>query len=265
MLDLHRYHVASGRDPFRRAPVLRLSRRAVVMVIALDVLAVVGLASLAMANRLPPGVAGFFAIGMGIGIATCIPIGIANVIVIDAAYRHGVRRAIGASIGGALADGIYASLGIFGIGPLLGRYPALPLVLYAISGCVLLVYGIVLLRSQPVTPGTTEQRSASAAGGQLVAGVVVGLGATLLNPSAIVTWIVIVGGHAAGITQGEAAAWVSGIVIGTFAWFLVVASLALRGRRVLRGNAMWMTRIVGLIVIGSGLFSFSRVAGHLFG
>ena len=53
--------------------------------------------------------------------------------------------------------------------------------------------------------------------------------------------------------------WAFFIVIGTFAWFLVVAFLALRGRNVLRGKAEWVTRIVGLVVIGSGLFSFSRV------
>ncbi|HEX5060980.1 MAG TPA: LysE family transporter [Kofleriaceae bacterium] len=260
MLDTNRYRAAAARDPFRRPLVVVPSRTA----IAINAVVAVGVIALGLAQRLTPDVFGFFAIGLGIGVATCIPIGIANVIVIDAAYRHGARRALGASLGGALADGLYASLGIFGIGPLIGRYPTVPYVLHAISGCVLLVYGVVLLRARPALAGPVESRS-SGNDSHLLGGFLVGLGATLLNPSAIVTWVVIVGGHATGITRVEASAWVVGIVVGTLAWFLVVMGLALRGRRVLREKAVWMTRIVAVVVIGSGLLSFARVVDFVFG
>ncbi len=259
MLDPAVYRVAAERDPFRRRPLV-VPRR---LALALDLVLVVALVAAVAAEYVEADVLGFFAIGLGIGVATCIPIGIANVIVIDAAYRHGARRALGASIGGAIADGIYASLGIFGIGPLIQRYPVLPYVLHAISGCVLVGYGVVLLRSRPALAGLPDERSTGAADGELAAGFLVGLGATLLNPSAVVTWVVVVGAHATGITPLQSGAWVGGIVVGTFAWFLVVASLALRGRRVLRDKAVWMTRIVGALVIASGLFSLARVAGLL--
>lgn len=261
MLDPQRYRAAAARDPFGRAIVVMPPRLAVVL--AIDGVVVLAFAGLAMASYLPAGVLGFLAIGLGIGVATCIPIGIANVIVIDAAYRHGVRRAVGAGLGGALADGLYASLGIFGMGPLIGAYPTVPRVLHAISGVFLIVYGAILFRSRPVMVGTDEPRPVGAGHGELRRGVAIGLATTLLNPSALVTWVVIVGAHATGITRAEAAAWVSGIVVGAFAWFLVVVFLALRGRRVLRGKAAWLTHAVGLIVVGTGLFSLSRVFGVL--
>jgi arginine exporter protein ArgO len=222
-----------------------------------DGLTVLGLVALGIVRAAPPKVIGYFAIGGGIGVATCIPIGIANVMVIDAAHRHGGVRALGTSIGGALADGIYSSLGIFGIGPLLARHPSVPSVLRGITGVVLVVYGILLVRSRPPTiePGA----GAITGRGHLARGIGVGLAATLLNPSAALTWVVIVGSHAVGVSTAEGAAWVLGIVLGTFAWFLVVMSLALHGRRVLRGNAGWMTRVVGVLVIASGIFSLGRI------
>lgn len=260
MLDADRHRAAAALDPFHRATVF-VPRR---VALAINAIVVVGAIGFSLATNVAPHILGFFAVGLGIGVATCIPIGIANVIVIDAAYRHGPRRALGASVGGALADGIYAGLGIFGIGPLMGKYPFLPYVLHGISGCVLLVYGTLLLRARPALAEPTEARSTGQREGHLVGGFIVGLAATLLNPSAIVTWVVIVGGHASGITDFEAAAWLIGIVAGTLAWFLVVMCFALRGRRVLRDKAMWMTRIVAMLVIGSGLFSAGSVLRILF-
>jgi threonine/homoserine/homoserine lactone efflux protein len=255
MLDPKRYPTAA-RDPFGR-PALRVPFGHAIA-LALQAFALVGIIALAIVPAMP-ALLRFFAIGVGIGVATCIPIGIANVIVLDAAYRHGARRAIGAAIGGTLADGIYAGLGMFGLGQLIGRYPFLPPLLQVISGCVLVVYGIVLLRTRPVVADVNERQAAPRSGGQLGTGFVVGLGATLLNPSAIVTWIVIVGGHATGVAPMDAAAWLAGVMLGTFGWFLVVTFLTLRGRRVMREKAAWMTRFVGAIVIATGMASFAQV------
>lgn len=258
---LHRYRTAAALDPFRRAAVIGPPRVAVAL--ALDGVIVLALAGLALARYGPPGVLGYLAIGLGVGVATCIPIGVANIIVIDAACRHGARRALGAGLGGAVADGVYASLGIFGIGPLLDRYPSLPQVLYAISGCVLLGYGAVLLRARPLLVGPGEPRAEPRRDHELTRGFTIGIVATLLNPAALVTWIVIVGAHATGLTRAEAAAWVAGIVVGAFAWFVVVVILTRRGRRVLRGRAVVLTRIIAVAMIAAGLLSFARVLGHL--
>lgn len=238
-------------DPFGRHVVV--SCRAQRAIAAASGAALVGVAGLAVMGP-------YLAIGLAIGAATCIPIGVANMLVIDAMYRHGAARAVAVGLGGALADGIYASLGIFGVGPMLDRHPAVPLVLYGLSGCVLLGYGWLLVRAPPVAVPAGPHRVPS---GRFARGVLVGLGATLLNPSAVVTWIVIVGSYAGGVTHRQGAAWVIGIVAGSFAWFCVVAFVAGHGRRVLRDRAIWMTRIVGILVIGSGVFSLARIVRAL--
>ena len=204
----------------------------------------------------------FLAIGFAIGVVTCIPIGVANVAVIDAAYRHDVARAVMVGLGGAIADGVYASLGIFGLGPLLERFPTVPYVLYGVSGFVLIIYGCVIVRSRAVELGASEAPTMSR-GRHLREGLFVGLAATLLNPSAVVTWVVIVGSYATGITVANSTCWVIGIVVGSFAWFVAVAYLATHGKRVLSGNAIWMTRVAGILVIAYGLFSCGRAIRFL--
>ena len=84
----------------------------------------------------------FLLIGIAAGAATGIPIGPVNVAVIDAAYRHTMRRAIAVGFGGAVADMLYAGLGVLGVTPMLNNYPSVPPILYAVSGIILLVYAI---------------------------------------------------------------------------------------------------------------------------
>jgi arginine exporter protein ArgO len=206
----------------------------------------------------------YFAIGLAIGVITTIPIGVSNVAVIDAAYRHNVGRAMAVGLGGAIADGIYAALGIFGMGPVLNRHPNVPPVLYAISGVVLVVYGLIILRAPPILESTTQAPPPPVKRSQhLSAGVMVGLLTTLLNPSAVVTWVVIVGSYASGISLEYGIVWVIGVVVGTFGWFVVLAYLADHGKRVFSGKAIWMTRIVAALVAGYGLFSIGRAGRYL--
>src|SRR5439155_26365814 len=96
----------------------------------------------------------FFVIGVFAGAITGVPIGPVNVAVIDAAYRHTLRRAIAVGLGGASADCLYAALGVLGVTPVLRTYPTVLTVLYAVSGVVLLIYGFLTARSQPVTPAS---------------------------------------------------------------------------------------------------------------
>jgi arginine exporter protein ArgO len=240
-------------DPLSR-PFIAIPR---IIGFALNVAALAAIIGVPIAARLPDAVVGYFGLGAGIGIVTCIPLGVANVIVIDSAMRYGVPRAVGAAIGGALADGIYSSIGMFGIDPLLARHPMLPKILRGVSGAVLVVYGLLLARSRGnAAPASVLPLDRKA---QLGRGVLVGLAATLLNPSALVTWVVIVGAHAVGLGAAERGGWVLGIVVGTFGWFLVVIALAVRGQRALRGNAVWITRLAGLAVLAWGVVSLVRI------
>src|SRR5262245_29474379 len=131
----------------------------------------------------------FFAIGVAAGALTGVPIGPVNVAVIDAAYRHTLRRAIAVGLGGAIADGAYAALGVLGVTPILHSHPVIPPILYAISGIVLLVYGFLTARSQPVAPAPANETQSSESvvmRREMREGFTVGLALILLNPAAVV-------------------------------------------------------------------------------
>jgi arginine exporter protein ArgO len=200
----------------------------------------------------------YFLLGSAIGAITGIPIGPVNVAIIDAAYRHHVKRAVAVGIGGALGDFIYASLGIVGLGPFLMAHRMVPPILYAVSGVVLIVYGILTVRAQPVDPG-----AGSPVDGQkpyFWSGLGLGAALILLNPAALITWVVIVGGSLAGGTTAEGLAAATGIAVGSATWFIFVAYAADHGKKVLGAKALWITRIVGILLVGAGVFSLGRAA-----
>jgi putative LysE/RhtB family amino acid efflux pump len=203
----------------------------------------------------------YFFIGLAIGILTGVPIGPANVAVIDAAYRHTLRRAIAVGLGAAMADGLYALLGIVGTGPLLVSHPKIPPVLYAVSGFVLVVYGVLTVRAQPVT--TVEgAKKATTPSKEMWSGFTLGIALIFLNPAALVTWVVIVGSYLGDISTPAGIGATLGIAIGSFSWFTFVAYLANHGRKL--GKAMWMTRVVGVLLVGYGLFSLGKAIRYFF-
>jgi len=205
----------------------------------------------------------YFLIGAAIGALTGVPIGPVNVAVIDAAYRHCLRRAIAVGFGGCIGDGIYAGVGIFGIAPLLEKNPNLPPILYGFSGIVLLMYGLWTVRARPVkTVSGVEAQPENKKSQHVVTGFIIGFALIVLNPAAIVTWVVIVGPFMSGVTAMEGLMAVLGISAGSFCWFTFVAYLADHGKKVLGDRAVWITRIVGYLLIGYGCYSLGR-AGYL--
>ena len=208
----------------------------------------------------------YFLIGAIIGILTGVPIGPANVAVIDSAYRHNLLRALAVAFGAALGDCLYAGLGVLGVGPLLVRNPSVPPVLYTVSGAVLTVYGIITVRSQPVKAVPTTRKKELATDSQhMLAGFALGVALIFMNPAAIVTWVVIVGSYMGGVSELEGLSATLGVGAGSLAWFTGVAYLADHGKRVLGEKAIWITRVVGVLLIGYGLFSLGRGLYAFFG
>ncbi len=206
----------------------------------------------------------YFLIGMAVGCFTGIPIGPANLAVIDAAYRYTMRRAIGVALGAAIADAAYAGLGIVGIGPLVIHNPGVPPILYTVSGLVLIVYGALTARAHPVSPAEEHAARPTVPVKQMRSGVTVGLALILLNPAAIVTWVVVVGPYLADATGWQGGAATLGVLFGSFGWFYFVAYLTTHGKRLMGGKAIWITRIVGIVLVAYGLFSIGRAFKYWF-
>lgn len=200
----------------------------------------------------------FLLIGVAAGALTGVPIGPVNVAVIDAAYRHTMRRAIAVAMGGALADGIYVAVGVLGVAPILRSYPSIPPVLYAISGVILLAYGFLTARSQPVKPAQPAPDEPPLRDSSIIkhnrkemwSGFSVGMALIILNPAAIVTWVFIIGGIIPEPeTSLEGVACVVGVMVGSFGWFALVAYLTQKGKNVLGDKAAWIPRVVGIALM----------------
>src|SRR6476620_773994 len=195
----------------------------------------------------------FLVIGVLAGALTGVPIGPVNVAVIDAAYRHTLRRAIAVGFGGAIADCLYAGLGVLGVTPILRTYPSVLTVLYAVSGVVLMVYGFLTARSQPPAAAPTDAPHPEESGvhnrREIRQGFTVGVALILLNPAAVVTWVVIMGSMIPDANTWEGIACAIGVFIGSWSWFSLVAYLTQKGKHVLGDKAAWIPRVVGILLM----------------
>ena len=191
---------------------------------------------------------------------TGIPIGPVNVAVIDGAYRHSLKRALGVGVGGGAADLAFAYLGLVWIGPWILSNPIVPPILYLLSGIVLVIYGFVTIRSQPMEttkPSTGEDAPPAAS---FLGGVFLGAVLIVLNPAALITWTVIVGSQPIMVDalHQEATACAIGVGVGSTMWFCTVAWLANKGKNILGHKMLLITRVVGALLVGYGVFSVIR-------
>ncbi len=202
----------------------------------------------------------FLLLGVAAGALTGVPIGPVNVAVIDAAYRHTFRRAIAVGLGGACADCLYSGLGACGVTPFLREYPSVDAVLYAISGAVLLVYGFLTARSQPVTPAHPDgvKKPEPDDAHEVRMGFRTGLALILLNPAALVTWVVVVARMIPPASRFEGAFFAVGVFAGSWSWFSLVAYLTQRGKSVLGDKAAWIPRLIGAALMVYAVYLLAR-------
>jgi threonine/homoserine/homoserine lactone efflux protein len=205
----------------------------------------------------------FMLIGVAAGALTGVPIGPANVAVIDAAYRHTLRRAIAVGLGAACADGLYSALGVLGVTPVLRTYPSVPPILYAVSGVVLLVYGFLTARSQPVTPAQNEVPKEAETSSEFWSGFLVGTALIVLNPAAIVTWVVIMGSIIPETTTINGIFCALGVMAGSFGWFALVAYLTQKGKNVLGDKAAWIPRVVGVALMVYAVYLIAKAVKYV--
>lgn len=206
----------------------------------------------------------YFLIGLLLGVGTGVPMGPVSIAVIGNAYRDLRSNAILAGCGGAFADACYAALGILALGPLLERHPDVPPVLYLLSGLFLITFGVLSVRTPAPQPITVDPTVVPPAERGLMGAFATGMGLIFMNPATMVTWVVVVGSFATGLSQANGWSIVAGIGLGSASWFALVAVLAQRGKQRFGTKIAWIPRAVGMLLIVYSVFSIGRGARHWF-
>jgi threonine/homoserine/homoserine lactone efflux protein len=158
---------------------------------------------------------------------------------------RGWLRGVVAGLGVATGDGTYAALAAFGVAAVTSVLVAQRRWLGLIGGVVLLGLG---LRSLLARTASLKTPSAPAAGG-LAANYLSALALTLTNPATIIAFAAVFAGlglASAGSVLG-ATLLVAGVLIGSAAWWLVLATVAALAR------ARVTPAVIRGISIGSGL------------
>jgi L-lysine exporter family protein LysE/ArgO len=193
-----------------------------------------------------------FLLGLALGYIAAIPIGPVNAAVIDTAFRKSFLRALAIGIGGAFADLVYSQVAVAGLAPLLKSQPTLAEILFGIGGGVLVVFGIVTVRTAHFDPESVKV-SRPIPARAFFGGVGTGILITVANPAALVSWVFLAS-FLSGLSRFEAFIAGVGIFAGTALWFLGIAWLAHKGRVKLGHRTVWVTRTVGALLVVYGVF-----------
>src|SRR5919197_297502 len=159
-------------------------------------------------------------LGVGLGLALAAQVGPVSLLIVRSVLRGGRAMAVGLAMAGAVAfvDVLYAAVGLTGAGRLLdvGR---LRVVLGLASASILIAIGArTLWRGLRARQGfelDDEVATPSRAFGTAVA-------ATALNPLTIALWMVsfpAAAPRAASVSGAHAAALLTGVAVGTLAWY----------------------------------------------
>jgi len=201
--------------------------------------------------------------------AIAAPVGPIGLLCINRTLHHGPVRGLATGLGAATADAVYASIGVVGMGVLIGRLTALATPLAMLGSVVLLSMGIATLRGSSV-----NQMAKTRAGGTVWGAYGSALLLTLTNPMTILSFMAIFAGMTAGHSSNghEATIMVLGIFSGSSLWWLALAYGA--GRWLMRLGAdgrQWVDRLSGLLLIAFAggilwrlLAHAIEISGHLF-
>ena len=228
----------------------------------------------------PAAILAGFGLGLGLGVVTGLPLGVVNVAVVVTAVRRGRRAATWVGLGGAVADGIHATLAFSGLAALLATRPQASAALALVAGLILCAAAVMLVRGRT---DASAERTDRAAGRRPFA---LGLAMTLPNPAALTAWAVWRLGAAA---HSRPVGWVAavlwalhpmaaylpvrdraaaiataiGVTIGSAGYFAALAAVAARAGVDTPPRRRAVTVIAAVVVGGLGVVALVRGAWAL--
>jgi threonine/homoserine/homoserine lactone efflux protein len=197
--------------------------------------------------------------GLIIGFSIAAPVGPIGVLCIRRTLAQGRTSGFLSGLGAATADAFYGCVAGFGLTAISAFLIDQRFWIQLIGGVFLLALGVKTLRSAP-----SAQAAAASANG-LVASYVSTFFLTIANPMTILSFAGIFAALGVAETGGDysaAALLVSGVFIGSAAWWLILSGgVGLMRERLTDGILRWTNRLSGIVLAVFGALAVWQAGG----
>ncbi len=190
--------------------------------------------------------------GAVLGFSIAAPVGPIAVLCIRRTLNQGLVTGAVSGLGAAAADALYGAIVGFGLASLHDLLLRMQMFLSILGGIFLVYLGIKTVFAKP------SNQAAEATGGKGVAGAFLSTFLlTLSNPLTILAFAAVVAalGLKTGVDYPTAVSFVTGVFIGSAAWYLVLAAVVSQLRTQLNESMFRLiNQISGLIILGFGVY-----------
>jgi len=191
-----------------------------------------------------------------IGLSIAAPVGQIGVLAIQRTVDHGRAAGLATGLGAAIADAVYGAIGAFGVTTLIAWLLGIQTWL-ALFGAAFLLWLAWRIARKPVAPRRNEHPPA----GTLLRYVSGTFVLTLSNPTTILSFMAVFGALAGRAPAASPWAMVSGVLVGSALWWLILSSIVGLLRE--RFDARWQ-RAVNLssatLLAGLALWQLAQLA-----
>ena len=200
----------------------------------------------------------FFARGILVGVAIAVPVGPIGVLCVRRTILYGVVSGLASGLGAAIADTLFGCVAVFGLTAVSDTLLAHQAWLKLSGGAFLCAIGLRSFTTDPKPPARgLNHRS-------LLSDFISTFLLTLTNPVTILALAAIfaaLGVVGDALDGGNTTRLVSGVFVGSTAWWLLLSGIALPIRGRLDPNHLeWVARIAGVLLLASGLYVLASIA-----
>ena len=199
-----------------------------------------------------------FVRGVLVGVAIAVPVGPIGILCVRRTILRGPLSGLISGLGAAAADTLFGCIAAFGLTAVSDALIAHQNWLKLGGGVFLCAIGFRSFSTNPKTPprGPADRT--------LIGDFMTTFALTLTNPvtilalAAIFAALGVLGGDFDG---GDTATLVGGVFIGSAAWWLLLAGIALQFRGRLDPNHLeWVAKVAGVLLLASGLYVLASIA-----
>jgi threonine/homoserine/homoserine lactone efflux protein len=196
--------------------------------------------------------------GLIVGISVSAPLGPLGILCIQRTINKGFLSGFFSGLGAAIADILYASVAGFGISIIADFLKAEEYPIRAIGGIFVIVFGIMIFRSNPVKQ--IRQQKAQKKG--YVSDLVSGFFITITNPLTIIVFGAVFAGL--GLNQSSTFKLILYTLIGIFSgaliwWLSLTIGVNVFRKKIRLRNLYWINKITGLLVAAFGIGVFISI------